>query len=160
MCKIDKDIYLDVDGTLIRNTFCDDSIGVGIREDMVEFIRFLVNNFKNVYWFSTNKKFCLNGFKKIAGEELNSKVKYKEFEYSKYEILDFSRSFYIFDDELRYDYFYSLGLLQDELPVIEQEPYKSKINSKIHNLYYIPSNAPMDYLKKVIEDVKKKENIK
>ena len=48
----------------------------------------------------------------------------------------------------------------DELPIIEQEPYKSKINSKIHNLYYIPSNAPMDYLKNVIEDVKKKENIK
>lgn len=160
MRKIDKDIYIDVDGTLIRNIFCDDGMGVGLRDDVVEFVKFFVNNFTNVYWFSSNKRFCLNGFRKIAGEKLNSKIKYKEFEDSKYEILDFSRPFYIFDDELKYDYFKSLGLLEDEEPVIEREPYKSKLNSKIHDLYYIPSNAPMNFLKKVINDIRQKENIK
>ncbi len=160
MCKIDKDIYIDVDGTLIRNTFCDDGVGIGLRDNAVEFVRFFADNFTNVYWFSTNKRFCLNGFRKIAGEKLNSKVKYKEFEYSKYEILDFSRPFYIFDDELKYDYFNSHGFLIDEAPVLEKDPYKSKLNPRIHILYYIPSDAPMNFLKKVIEDVKKKENIK
>ena len=41
-----------------------------------------------------------------------------------------------------------------------KEPYKSKINSKIHTLYYIPSNASMDILKEVMEDVMIREKIK
>ena len=60
----------------------------------------------------------------------------------------------IFDDELKYDYFNSLGFLINSVPQCMKEPYKSKINSKIHTLYYIPSNASMDILKEVMEDVK------
>ena len=99
MKKIDKDVYLDVDGTLTRETFFQDGMGEGLRNKAVEFVEFLVNNFQNVYWFSANKRFCLEEFKEIAGEKLNNKVKYKEYRGSKYEIIDFSRPFYIFDDE-------------------------------------------------------------
>lgn len=160
MKKIYKDVYLDVDGTLTRETFFQDGMGEGLRNKAVEFVEFLVNNFQNVYWFSANKRFCLEEFKEIAGENLNNKVKYKEYRGSKYEIIDFSRPFYIFDDELKYDYFNSLGFLINSVPQCMKEPYKSKINSKIHTLYYIPSNASMDILKEVMEDVMIREKIK
>ena len=75
MKKIDKDVYLDVDGTLTRETFFQDGMGEELRNKAVEFVEFLVNNFQNVYWFSANKRFCLEEFKEIAGEKLNNKVK-------------------------------------------------------------------------------------
>ena len=38
MKKIDKDVYLDVDGTLTRETFFQDGMGEGLRNKAVEFV--------------------------------------------------------------------------------------------------------------------------
>lgn len=159
--KIDKDIYIDVDGTLTRETFVNDGMGDfgTLRTNAIEFLEFLVENFKNVYWLSSNRKFCFEYLPMIGKSKLNEKIKYIEWEKSKYDSIDYTRSFYFFDDEIEYDYFQEFGFLEDEIPMWKKEPYISKYNPKKHNMYYIPSNAPMEILSNVILDIKKKEKI-
>ncbi len=160
--KIDKDIYIDVDGTLTRESLVDDGIGEfdQVRDNAVEFIEFLVSNFKNVYWLSSNPRFCNEYLIKCGRKDLNDRVKYLYFKKSKCEAIDYSRAFYYFDDEIEYDYFNQFGLLKNETPSWKKEPYKSMYNPSIHNMYYIPSNAPLDFLISVMEDIKKRENIR
>lgn len=159
--KIDKDIYIDVDGTLTRESLIDDGRGKfgEVRDNAVEFIEFLVDNFKNVYWLSSNRKFCEEYLIICDRKDLNDKIKYLSFKNSKYEVIDYSRAFYFFDDEIEYDYFNEFNLLKDEIPQWKKEPYISMYNPKIHNMYYVPSNAPMDILDSIIIDIKQKEKI-
>lgn len=157
--KIDKDIYVDVDGTLTRETFVNDGQGFGVRDNVIEFLEFLVDNFKNVYWLSANRMFCKTYLSASGKEEINNSIKYIEWSNSKYDAIEYSRPFYFFDDEIEYDYFNEFGFLEGEVPLWKKEPYISKINPKIHTMYYIPANAPMNILTNVINDIKNKEKI-
>lgn len=159
--KIDKDIYIDVDGTLTRESLIDDGKGEfgQVRYNAVKFIEFLVENFKNVYWLSSNRTFCEKYLIDCGRKDLNDRIKYLSFKNSKYEAIDYSRAFYFFDDEIEYDYFNEFNLLKDEIPQWKKEPYISMYNPKIHTMYYVPSNAPLDILNGIIIDIKQKEKI-
>lgn len=159
--KIDKDIYIDVDGTLTRESLIDDGKGEfgQVRYNAVKFIEFLVENFKNVYWLSSNRTFCEKYLIDCGRKDLNDNIKYLSFKNSKYEAIDYSRAFYFFDDEIEYDYFNDFNLLKDEIPQWKKEPYISMYNPKIHTMYYVPSNAPLDILNSIIIDIKQKEKI-
>lgn len=157
--KIDKDIYVDVEGTLERFCLVADGKPEGIRDNAVEFIQFLVDNFKNVYWLTSCPESYIYSYLEINNTDLVKKIKHIDYYGSKYQALDYSRPFYFFDDEIEYDCWHKLGLLKDSIPAWKKEPIKSKINSKIHTLYYIPTDAPIDFLSEVMEDIKKRENI-
>ncbi len=157
--KIDKDIYIDVDGTLTRELLVDDKKGDGLRDNAIEFLKFLVDNFENVYWLSSNKRFCKEYLSYINEDELNNSIKYIEWDNTKYDAINYERPFYFFDDEIEYDYFNKFGLLEGKVPKWKKEPYISKFKPQIHTMYYIPANAPMNILNSVIVDIKKREKI-
>jgi hypothetical protein len=159
--KIDKDIYVDVDGTLTRESWVNDGkgdFGV-IRNNVDKFLEFLVENFKNVYWLSSNRYFCFEYLNMIGKEELSKKINYIEWEKSKYDAIDYTRGFYFFDDEIEYDYYQEFGFLEGEIPLWKKEPYISKYNPTIHTMYYVPSNAPLNILDDIIIDIKKREKL-
>ncbi len=156
--KIDKDIYVDVEGTLERCCLIADGKPEGIRDNAIEFIRFLVDNFKNVYWLTSCPESHYT-ILKIRDKELIDKIRYIDYDSSKYDNLDYTRPFYFFDDEIEYTCWQKLGLLKGCVPAWKKEPIKSKINPKIHTLYYIPTDAPMNVLTDVIADIKRREKI-
>lgn len=158
--KIDKDIYVDVNGVLTRETWVNDGKGsFEFRDNYVEFLKFLVENFKNVYWFTSNREFCLEYFPLVVSKELSKEIIYLGYSDKKWDTVDYSRPFYIFDDELEYNYWQEWGFLKDDIPMWKREPYISRYNPKMHTMYYIPTDAPMNILNDVILDIKKREKI-
>lgn len=156
---IDKDIYIDVEGTLERWPMIADGKGEGIRDNAVEFLQFLVDNFKNVYWLTSCSENYIYSLLEINDKKLMNKIKRINYIGSKYEALDYTRPFYFFDDEIEFYCWQKLNKLKDAVPAWKKDPIKSKINSEIHTLYYIPTNAPMDFLNYVMLDIKQMEKI-
>lgn len=157
--KIDKDIYVDLEGTLERFCLVADGKPEGIRDNAIEFIRFIVENFKNVYWLTSCPESHIYSILNINDLELMNKIKHIDYVGSKYQELNYARPFYFFDDEIEFDCWHKIGLLKGCVPAWKKEPIKSKINPKIHTFYYIPTDAPMDFLNEVMLDIKKREKI-
>lgn len=159
MNKIDKDIYLDVDGTLTREPFRMDAEGYCDRDNIAEFIEFLTDHFKNVYWLTANRRFALTYLPSIGRQDLADKMKFKPWNREKYDVLDYTRGFYMIDDEVEYDHYHEAGLLLGEIPGWKKEPYKSKIDPEKHHMVYVRHDAPKNYLTEVIKYLCEMEKI-
>ena len=48
---------------------------IKVRDNVIEFLEFLVDNFKNVYWLSANRMFCKTYLSASGKEELNKVAK-------------------------------------------------------------------------------------
>jgi hypothetical protein len=136
--RLDVDIYLDVDGTLI-------TINDGIfefRDGLIGFIRFLVVNFKNCYWLTSWRGEFGDVLRSVGAGILAKQFKTRDWSGNKAEVIDYSRDFI---------------WIEDDLPPREVEVLKEKgcYDKYIHT----PAMGDMDYLYKVKDELKRRFNI-
>lgn len=136
---IDADIYVDVDGVL----FCRNGEILELRDGVVTFLKFLTDNFENVYWLTCWGDGFNEVLSKIYAGHVARKMKYKPWGSNKASVVDFTRDFIWIED----------GLSDLEIDVL-------KGHDAVGNYIHVPFEGKMHILHDITEQIKKRFGIK
>lgn len=139
---VDADIYLDIDGVL----FCRQNNILELRDGVLGFLHFLVDNFENCYWLTCWGDRFNNVLEMIYGSRIACKFKNADWEHGPIDkasgIKDWNRDFIWIEDTL----------------------CESAINELIrhgclNNYIYCPFNGEMHKLYEIRDELIKRFNI-
>lgn len=135
---IKADIYVDVDGVL----FCRNGEILELRDGVVTFLKFLTDNFENVYWLTCWGDGFNEVLNKIYAGHVARKMKYKPWGSNKASVVDFSRSFVWIED----------GLSDLEISVLKEHDAE-------RNYIHVPFEGEMHILYDITGQIKKRYGI-
>jgi len=139
---IDADIYLDVDGVL----FCQNDGILELRDGVVGFLWFLVNNFENCYWLTCWGMDFNDVLDKIYGHMISSKFKNSNWKHGSIDkasgIQDWNRQFVWVED----------GLFEGAIQELKK-------HGCWDNYIHVPFNGEMHILYEIKDELKRRFNI-
>lgn len=140
---VDADIYLDVDGVL----FTVEGGIFELRDGVIGFLWFLVNNFENCYWLTCWGDGFNDVLNKIYGRRVAERFKEAHWDKGSKEgkatgIQDWNRPFAWIED----------GLCDREMEVLKEHGCEG-------NYIYVPPHGEMHKLYEIKEELKHKFNI-
>lgn len=139
---IKADAYVDVDGVL----FCQNGDILELRDGVVSFLKFLTDNFENVYWLTCWGTGFNDVLRKIYGGSIASKIKDSHWEHGPTDkasgIQDWNRPFVWIED----------GLCDGAIEELKK-------HGCWDNYIHVPFKGEMHILYDITEQIKKRFNI-
>jgi hypothetical protein len=139
---IKADAYVDVDGVL----FCRNGEILELRDGVVSFLKFLTDNFENVYWITCWHDGFNEILKKIYAGHVASKMKTALWKHNDIDkasgIQDWERPFVWIED----------GLFDGAIAELER-------HGCLSNYIHVPFDGEMHILYDITEQIKKRFNI-